>query len=68
MKRFSTKLSFLVFVTMFFSFSMVAQKAITGMITDLATSEALIGANVLIKGTSTGTITDVDGTFSLNAF
>ncbi|MDF1696868.1 MAG: carboxypeptidase-like regulatory domain-containing protein [Saprospiraceae bacterium] len=28
-------------------------------------TEALIGANVLIKGTSSGTITDIDGTFSL---
>ncbi|HMP32229.1 MAG TPA: TonB-dependent receptor plug domain-containing protein, partial [Saprospiraceae bacterium] len=48
-------------------FSMVAQKAITGMITDAANGDALIGANILIKGTSTGTITDIDGTFSLNA-
>lgn len=55
------------FVTLFMSFSVVAQRAITGMIKDAATSEALIGANVLIKGTSTGTITDVDGSFSLNA-
>jgi TonB-dependent starch-binding outer membrane protein SusC len=67
MRRFSTKLSFLIVVTLFFSFSMVAQKAITGMITDAATGEALIGANILIKGTSNGTITDIDGTFSLNA-
>ncbi|MFM9948409.1 MAG: carboxypeptidase-like regulatory domain-containing protein, partial [Saprospiraceae bacterium] len=28
--------------------------------------EALIGASILAKGTSTGTVTDVDGKFSLN--
>jgi len=67
MRKFSTKLSFLMFVTLFMSFSVVAQRAITGMIKDAATGEALIGANVLIKGSSTGTITDVDGSFSLNA-
>jgi TonB-linked SusC/RagA family outer membrane protein len=67
MRKFSTKLSFLMFVTLFMSFSVVAQRAITGMIKDAATGEALIGANVLIKGSSIGTITDVDGSFSLNA-
>lgn len=29
--------------------------------------EPVIGANVLIKGTTTGTVTDLDGNFSLNA-
>ncbi len=29
--------------------------------------EAIIGANVLVKGTSTGTVTDLDGNFTLNA-
>lgn len=29
--------------------------------------EALIGVNILIKGTSTGTITDIDGNYSLEA-
>lgn len=31
------------------------------------TGEPLIGVNVQIKGTSTGTITDIDGNFALNA-
>ncbi|MEE9437487.1 MAG: SusC/RagA family TonB-linked outer membrane protein, partial [Saprospiraceae bacterium] len=42
----------------------IAQRTITGMITD-ADGETLIGANVLAKGTSVGTITDIDGSFSL---
>ena len=37
----------------------------TGVVTD-ANGESLIGATVLVKGTSNGTITDVDGHFTLN--
>ncbi len=43
-----------------------AQRAIKGTITDENTGEPLIGANILVVGTSTGTITDFDGTYSLN--
>ncbi|MEA4808649.1 hypothetical protein SDC9_25197 [bioreactor metagenome] len=39
---------------------------ITGIIVS-ETGEAIIGANVMIKGTSNGTVTDMDGKFSLNA-
>lgn len=42
-----------------------AQK-ITGKITDNK-GEAVIGANVVVKGTTNGTITDIDGNFSLDA-
>lgn len=42
-----------------------AQRTITGKITDEATKEPLIGANILVVGSSTGTITDFDGTYSL---
>ncbi|MDR0419712.1 MAG: TonB-dependent receptor, partial [Prevotellaceae bacterium] len=40
-------------------------KQITGTIVD-EKGEPIIGANIKVKGTSTGTITDVDGKFSLN--
>lgn len=40
------------------------QKRITGNITD-EKGDAIIGANIRIKGTSTGTITDFDGDFEL---
>lgn len=36
----------------------------TGIVKD-ATGETVIGASVLIKGTSNGTVTDIDGNFSL---
>ncbi len=44
----------------------LAQRTISGTVTDAATKEPLIGANVLVIGTSTGTITDLDGTYSIN--
>jgi len=48
--------------------SMVVQqqtKQITGVVKD-QTGEAVIGANVSVKGTTNGTITNYDGEFSLN--
>jgi len=41
-----------------------SQKKIKGTIVD-AKGETIIGANVLVKGTTNGTITDLDGNFSL---
>ena len=41
-----------------------AQRTITGLVTD-DTGEPLIGANVSVVGTSAGTVTDIDGTYSL---
>ncbi len=42
-----------------------AQEIITGTVTQAGSNEPLSGANVLVKGTTTGTITDFDGKFSL---
>ena len=42
-----------------------AQRTLTGTISD-AKGESLVGASVLVKGTTTGTVTDLDGKFSLN--
>ncbi len=42
-----------------------AQRTITGTITDANTGEPLIGANILVIGTTTGTVTDFDGNYSL---
>jgi TonB-linked SusC/RagA family outer membrane protein len=43
----------------------LAQRTITGKVTD-AKGEAIIGANVLGKGTTNGAATDVDGNYSLS--
>ncbi len=39
-------------------------KTVSGLITD-ATGEPIIGANIVEKGTTNGTVTDVDGNFTL---
>lgn len=39
-------------------------KAVSGVVTD-SSGEPIIGANVLVKGTTNGTITDLDGNFTL---
>jgi TonB-linked SusC/RagA family outer membrane protein len=39
--------------------------AVKGVVTD-STGEPIIGANVMVKGTTNGTITDMDGNFTLN--
>ena len=41
------------------------EKTVTGTVVD-ANGEPIIGANVVVKGTTTGTITDMDGRFTLN--
>ncbi|HLF64788.1 MAG TPA: SusC/RagA family TonB-linked outer membrane protein [Saprospiraceae bacterium] len=43
-----------------------AQRTISGTVVD-NTGEPLIGANILIKGTSSGTITDIDGNYTIRA-
>ncbi len=42
-----------------------AQTSISGKITDAETGEGLVGVNILVKGTVTGTVTNVDGAFKL---
>jgi TonB-linked SusC/RagA family outer membrane protein len=42
-----------------------AQRTITGTVRDAENGEPLIGANVIIVGTTTGTTTDFDGKYSL---
>ncbi len=56
---------FVVFLV--FAIGVNAQVTITGNVIDAVTSEALIGATIVEKGTSNGTITDIDGNFSLSA-
>lgn len=43
-----------------------AQVTVSGTVTDERTGEPLIGASILIKGTTNGTITDLDGGYSIN--
>ena len=45
--------------------ALVGQRTITGKVTD-DKGEALIGASILVSGTSAGAVTDLDGTFTLD--
>ena len=47
------------------SFMYAQQLNIKGTVTDKRLNEPIIGASVLVEGTSNGTITDMDGNFSL---
>jgi len=49
---------------MFFALDVSAQAVISGHVKD-ETGEDVIGASVMIKGTSNGTVTDFDGNFKL---
>jgi len=40
------------------------ERSISGAVTDRSTNESLPGASVMIKGTTIGSITDIDGKFS----
>ena len=44
-----------------------AQTTVSGTIMDADYNEPLIGANVIITGTTIGTSTDLDGNFSLTS-
>lgn len=44
-----------------------AQRTVSGTVTSAADNTPLIGASILVKGTGSGTITDIDGKFSLQA-
>lgn len=41
-----------------------AQSSVTGIVKD-KTGEPIVGASILIKGTSTGTVTDINGNFTI---
>ena len=58
---------YLVIVCLCLPLSAMAQSKITGKVIDTATGETLIGATVQVKGTGKGTITDIEGNYSINA-
>ncbi len=47
------------------SLSFGQEKVVTGTVTEADTGEGIPGANVVVKGTTTGTVTDFDGKYSL---
>jgi len=58
------KLSLLLFVLLGFAAAGLAQKTVKGSVKD-SRGEPLIGANVIVQGSDVGTVTDIDGMFSI---
>lgn len=61
-KRFAT-----IFAGLFLSVGVaVAQSSIKGTVTSSEDGSPVVGAAVMVDGTKTGTVTDIDGRFELN--
>ncbi|MEI7422082.1 MAG: TonB-dependent receptor [Prolixibacteraceae bacterium] len=63
MKKLSLLLIFLLFVGM--QFVLAQTRDVTGVVTSAEDGSTIPGASVVVKGTTLGTITDLDGHFSL---
>ncbi|MCC5937870.1 MAG: SusC/RagA family TonB-linked outer membrane protein [Lunatimonas sp.] len=62
------KKSLLAFLLLLFTgvFAFAQERTVTGTVTDADAAAPLPGVSVLVKGTNTGTITDIDGRYSIN--
>ncbi|MFA5972571.1 MAG: TonB-dependent receptor [Lentimicrobiaceae bacterium] len=53
---------------LFFTTTVIAQQTgIKGVVSDKVTKETLVGATVLLQGTTTGSTTDLDGNYSISS-
>ncbi len=68
MKIICKNLKMLLFVVAMLGFmlSYGQQKTVTGRVTDASTGEPLPGVSIVVVGTTTGTVTNMDGEYSLN--
>ena len=55
----------LVFMVLFSLHHVIAQRTITGTVVDSESGDPLIGASIVVSGSTTGTVTDFDGNFSI---
>jgi TonB-linked SusC/RagA family outer membrane protein len=60
------KLSFLLVLLLLTAMQVLAQRTITGKVTSADDGSGIPGVTVLVKGTSTGVLTDLDGKYSIN--
>jgi len=60
------KISLLVCFVLFIAQDLLAQRTLTGTLKDKETGEPLSFANVVIKGTTVGATTDLDGNFAIS--
>lgn len=54
------------FAALFVTSSIAAQGKVTGTVTDKDLGDPIIGATVVLKGTPTGTTTDIDGRYTIS--
>jgi len=64
MRRILLISSLLVFYSMF---SFAQERTVTGTVTSANEDEPIPGVNVIVKGTDRGTVTDIDGNYSVSA-
>lgn len=61
------RLSIITIVLLLMAGTIFAQeRTVKGKVTDLSNGQSIPGANVLVKGSSSGVISDIDGDFSIN--
>jgi TonB-dependent starch-binding outer membrane protein SusC len=60
------KFCFPVLTLLLLSLPAMAQQTVRGTVTDSGTGETLVGATVMVQGTTTGAVTDIDGNYSIN--
>lgn len=56
----------ILFLTGIIQIGLAQERTITGTVTTSDTQETLPGTSVVVQGTTTGTVTDIDGNYSLN--
>ena len=62
MRKVTILLVFLLFVGVQFA---IAQRTVTGRVTTAADGSPLAGVTVIVQGTTTGSLTDIDGRYSI---
>lgn len=60
------KIKFLMLALMLVSFASISQTLVKGTLLDAQTGEVLIGASVVVDGTTIGTATGLDGSFKIS--
>ena len=59
------KCSLLILLLLGCAIQLCAQRQITGQVTEAEKGESLPGVSVILRGTTTGTVTDIDGKFAI---
>ncbi|MEW2921350.1 SusC/RagA family TonB-linked outer membrane protein [Muricauda sp. ANG21] len=66
-KKIRNKLFLLIFFTSSLGYTLSAQSTVSGTITDESTNQPILGVNIVVKGSSTGTTSDFDGNYAISA-